>query len=101
MAITGIIGVGYLLAHVAGNLLVFRGAETLNHYGALLKGNLPLLWGARGVLLVAVILHVLSAWQLTQKSHAARPVGYNKKEPQVSTFASRTMRWGGVLLLVF
>lgn len=101
MAITGLIGVGYVIAHMAGNLLFFKGAEAINAYGAMLKANPLVLWGARGVLLSAVILHVLAAWQLTQRSHAARPVGYEKKEPQVSTFASRTMRWGGLLLLVF
>lgn len=101
MALTGLIGMGYVIVHMAGNLLVFRGAEAINTYGAMLKGNVPLLWTVRVVLLTSVILHVLAAWQLTRRSHAARPVGYEKKEPQVSTLASRTMRWGGVLLLVF
>jgi succinate dehydrogenase / fumarate reductase cytochrome b subunit len=53
------------------------------------------------VLIVAVVLHVVMAWQVTMRNRAARPVGYQKREPQVSTLASKTMRWGGVLLLVF
>jgi succinate dehydrogenase / fumarate reductase cytochrome b subunit len=53
------------------------------------------------VLIVAVVLHVVMAWQVTMRNRAARPVGYEKREPQVSTLASKTMRWGGVLLLVF
>lgn len=102
MAVTGIIGIGFLIAHVAGNLFVFRGPEALNNYSHFLHGPAnELLWIARVVLLASVILHVIAAWQLTQQSHAARPIGYARREPQVSTVASRVMRWGGVLLLVF
>jgi len=53
------------------------------------------------VLIVAVVLHVLMAYQLTMRSRGARPIAYAHKEPQVATIASRTMKWGGVLLLVF
>jgi succinate dehydrogenase / fumarate reductase cytochrome b subunit len=55
----------------------------------------------RLVLITAVILHVIAAYQLTMQNRAARPSGYVNRKPQVSTIASRTMRWGGVLLLVF
>ena len=102
MAVTGLIGVGFVIAHMAGNLQAFVGAEKLNAYGALLHGPLAeLLWVARVVLIVAVVLHVLMAYQLTVRSRAARPAAYEKRAPQVSTWASRAMRWGGVLLLVF
>jgi len=60
-----------------------------------------LTWLLRIVLIVALILHVTMFVQLTQRSAAARPIGYQKKTPQVSTLASRTMKYGGVLLLVF
>jgi succinate dehydrogenase / fumarate reductase cytochrome b subunit len=73
----------------------------MNAYAAFLKSTGELLWIARIGLLVATVLHVLMAWQLTQIKRAARPVDYTKREPQVSTLASRTMRWGGVVLLVF
>jgi len=102
MAATGLIGIAFVIGHMAGNLQAFVGRDKLNAYGALLHGPLgELLWLVRIVLIVAAVLHVLMAWQLTQRAHAARPVGYRKREPQVSTWASRTMRWGGVLLLVF
>jgi succinate dehydrogenase / fumarate reductase cytochrome b subunit len=102
MAVTGLIGIGYVILHVAGNLQVFAGREKLNGYAALLHGpGAELLLVARVVLVVSVILHGLMAWQLTQRARAARPVGYKGRDPQVSTFASRTMRWGGVLLLAF
>lgn len=102
MAVTGLIGIGYVILHMVGNLQAFQGAKRLNAYGALLHGPLnELLWVARVILIAAVVLHVLAAWQLTQRDRAARPVGYRERQPQVSTLASRTMRWGGVLLLVF
>ncbi len=102
MGVTGLIGIGFLILHMAGNLQAFMGQAKINDYGAMLHGPLnELTWVLRIVLIVAVILHVLMAYQLTQRSAAARPIGYQKKVPQVSTLASRTMKWGGVLLLIF
>ena len=101
MAVTGLIGIVFLIGHVLGNLLVFRGPDALNSYSRFLKSTGELLWLVRGVLLTAVILHVIAAYQLTMQNRAARPIGYARREPQVSTLASRTMRWGGVLLLIF
>jgi succinate dehydrogenase / fumarate reductase, cytochrome b subunit len=102
MAVTGLIGVGFVILHVAGNLQAFAGREKINAYSALLHGaGAELLWLVRVVLIVAVVLHVIMAVQLTQRARAARPVGYHERDPQVSTLASRTMRWGGALLLVF
>ena len=102
MGVTGLIGIGFVILHMAGNLQVFIGQEKINSYGALLHGPLAeLTWLLRIVLIVSVVLHVLMAFQLTRLSAAARPVGYKKKEVQVATLASRTMKWGGVLLLVF
>ena len=102
MGITGLIGIGFVIVHMAGNLQVFVGPAKINGYGALLHGPLAeLTWLIRIVLIVSVILHVLMAYQLTRVSQAARPIGYQKKQPQVATLASRTMKWGGVPLLVF
>jgi succinate dehydrogenase / fumarate reductase, cytochrome b subunit len=101
MAVTGLIGIAFLVGHVLGNLLAFRGPEALNAYSAFLKSTGELLWIVRAVLITAVVLHVIAAYQLTMQNRAARPIGYVRREPQVSTLASRTMRWGGVLLLVF
>jgi succinate dehydrogenase / fumarate reductase cytochrome b subunit len=102
MGVTGLIGIGFVILHMAGNLQVFIGQEKINAYGALLHGPAAeLTWALRIVLIVAVVLHVLMAYQLTTRANAARPIGYQRRVPQVSTLASRTMRWGGVLLLVF
>ncbi len=101
MGVTGIIGIGFVILHSVGNLLVFRGPDAINSYSHFLKSTGELLWGLRIVLIVAVILHVIAAVQLTRQSRAARPIGYAKVEPQAATIASRTMRWGGAFLLVF
>jgi succinate dehydrogenase / fumarate reductase cytochrome b subunit len=104
MAVTGLIGVGFVLGHMVGNLQMFQGPEKINAYAAFLHGTMGgALWLVRAVLLAAVILHVVAAVQLTRQKQAARPgrQGYAKWEPQISTFASRTIRWGGALLLAW
>lgn len=101
MGITGLIGVGFVILHSLGNLLVFRGPVAINSYSHFLKSTGELLWALRVVLIVAVILHVIAAVQLAKQSRAARPIGYTKHQAQAATIASRTMRWGGALLLVF
>ena len=101
MGVTGLIGIGFVILHSLGNLFVFAGPVALNSYSRFLKSSAELLWTLRAILIVAVVLHVIAAIQLTRQSRAARPDGYVKHEAQVATIASRTMRWGGVLLLAF
>ena len=101
MAATGLIGIGFVIVHSLGNLLVFRGPVAINSYSHFLKSTGELLWTVRVVLIAAVILHVIAAIQLARQSRAARPIDYTKYESRVATVSSRTMRWGGALLLVF
>ena len=102
MAVTGIIMVAYLITHVLANLLVFQGPEQIDAYSKFLHDTGGALWAARLVLLAAVVLHILAAVQLTARRQAARPVRYaGGREAQVSTFASRSIRWGGGFILVF
>jgi succinate dehydrogenase / fumarate reductase, cytochrome b subunit len=102
MAITGLIGVGFVIGHMVGNLQVFEGAEKINAYGRFLHHTVGTeLWLVRLVLLGAVILHVVAATQLTAQARASRPQGYQRRDSQVSTLASKTMRVGGFLLLAF
>jgi succinate dehydrogenase / fumarate reductase cytochrome b subunit len=101
MAVTGLVLIAFVIGHMLGNLQVFIGAAKINAYSAFLKSTGELLWLVRLGLLAAVLLHILMAWQLTMLKRRARPIDYERREPQVSTIASRTMRWGGVLLLVF
>jgi succinate dehydrogenase / fumarate reductase cytochrome b subunit len=102
MAVTGLIWVAYLITHMLANLLVFEGPARINGYSAFLHGTGGALWAARLVLLVALILHIVAAVQLAERRHEARPARYAAgRDPQVSTLASRTIRWGGALILVF
>jgi len=108
MAVTGIVLFGFVLGHMLGNLKLYLGAESLNHYGEFLRvvGE-PLLprglalWMARIGLIVAVILHIQASVQLTLMNRRARPLKYTDRDYVVSTYASRTMRWGGVIILLF
>jgi succinate dehydrogenase / fumarate reductase cytochrome b subunit len=101
MAVTGIVLVGYILAHVTANLLIFVGPSAIDGYAAGLREMPVLLWGVRALLLVSVVLHIVAAAQLAVRARAARPAPYQRFEPQASSPASRTMRWGGVALLLF
>jgi succinate dehydrogenase / fumarate reductase cytochrome b subunit len=102
MALTGLVLVAYLITHVLANLLVFSGPDRINRYAALLHETGGALWGARLVLFVAAILHIVAAVQLTLRSRTARPQPYaGGREPQASTLAGRTIRWGGALILIF
>ena len=108
MALSGVVWVGFVIGHMLGNLKVYQGAEAFNHYAEGLRvfgdpflGRGQALWIARIVLIVALALHVWSAWRLARRSRAARDVGYRKRDAIEFSRASRTMRWGGVALLAF
>lgn len=103
MAVTGLVLFGFVVLHMIGNLQVYLGPEAMNGYAEFLREVLhgAGLWIARIVLLVSVLVHMWCALTLTLESRAARPVGYRRWEPEESTYASRTMRWGGVIILAF
>lgn len=101
MAASGILLTGYVVLHMTGNLLAFRGQAAINDYAKMLQDAKPLLWTARVVLLLAAVLHVHSAWTLTRAARAARPTDYARRDTLIATLSSRSMRWGGVLLLAF
>ena len=101
MALTGLILTGFVLVHMAGNLLLYQGPEALNAYAEMLQSKPAVVWAARSVLLGSVLLHIWAATTLTLMNMSARPVGYLKTAYEASTYASRTMRYGGPLLLLF
>jgi succinate dehydrogenase / fumarate reductase cytochrome b subunit len=108
MAVSGIIMVLFLIAHMVGNLHVFQGAESFNDYSHWLRSfgepALPprtLLTTIEIVLLVSVIAHMWAAFSLWRQAKRARPQAYVTKKSVVQTYASRTMRWGGVIIALF
>ena len=103
MAVTGAILFGFVLGHMLGNLQVYLGPEAMNGYAVFLREVLhgTGIWIARAVLLAAVVLHIWAATSLTLTSRRARPVAYRQQKWTESTYASRTMRWSGVILFAF
>ena len=109
MALTGIAMIGYVVAHMVGNLKMYLGAEDLNHYGEFLRELLvPILprtvtlWLMRIGLLAATLLHIHAAYGLTIINHKARAVKYQSpRDYQIANFASRTMRWTGIIVILF
>lgn len=108
VAVTGLLGVGFVISHMVGNLKVFLGPEEVNHYGEWLRElgepafpRTTLLWALRLGLIGAVALHITFTMQLWKQSRDARPVGYVKSARVQASPASKTMRWGGLALIAF
>ncbi|MEM9514742.1 MAG: succinate dehydrogenase cytochrome b subunit [Actinomycetota bacterium] len=117
MAITGLVGIGFVLVHMLGNLKLYIGVVDeggvliydADYYGEWLRDLLVpffprtvFLWLLRSVLIVALIGHLHAAYTLTVLNRRARPVKYQSaRDYQVANFASRTMRWTGIIVLLF
>jgi succinate dehydrogenase / fumarate reductase, cytochrome b subunit len=109
IAVTGIILFGFVLVHMIGNLKIYFGASSFDKYSHWLREvgepALPeqwLLWAVRIALLVALAVHLHAAYVLTAVNRRARPEVYrSKRDFVVADFASRTMRWTGIIVLLF
>ncbi|GAA4810325.1 succinate dehydrogenase cytochrome b subunit [Streptomyces ziwulingensis] len=107
MAVSGLIMLLYLVVHMIGNLKIFFGTEEFNHYAHWLRTvGEPFmhyewtLWLVRVVLVAAVVAHAMAAYQLSRRDLRARPGKYVHKRKRAS-YATRTMRWGGIILALF
>src|SRR5215813_9166060 len=101
MSITGFALVGFVIAHMIGNLQIFLGPEAINRYGHFLQSNIELLWPVRAGLIAILVAHLWAASKLTMENKAARPVSYAEYQPKGSTYASRTMMVSGIIAFVF
>lgn len=102
MGATGVILVGFVLVHMAGNLQMYIGADTFNHYAQTLQGNPPLVWTVRMILLIATFLHVWAAIRLTAVNWRARPQAYaGARRYDKATYAGLFMRGSGLVVLAF
>lgn len=101
MALTGIFLLGFVIAHMIGNLQIFLGAEAINSYAEHLEEMPYLLWPARIFLLVTLSLHVVSAISLAIQNKNARPIAYSHQSTIQASYASRTMVMSGVIILAF
>ena len=102
MAVTGVVLIGFVVVHLAGNLQIFEHPDKINGYSHFLQSLGPALWIARIVLLVCVVVHVWAATVLTLESRRARgSEPYATKTWLQATLASRYMRWTGYVVLAF
>lgn len=108
MAVTGILLVLFLYMHMLGNLKIFFGQGPFDHYahwlrtiGTPLVPNDWFLWIQRTLLTVAVLGHITAATILARRAAKARPVKYAHRPKVQGSYAARTMRWGGVIILLF
>jgi succinate dehydrogenase / fumarate reductase cytochrome b subunit len=108
MASSGIVFILFVLVHMYGNLKAFAGHDAFNEYaehirtiGTPILPRTGALWVLRVVLIVSLVAHVASAAALWQRARKARPVSYQVKRNVASSLSSRTMRWGGLALLIF
>jgi succinate dehydrogenase / fumarate reductase, cytochrome b subunit len=110
MALTGIMLMGYVFVHMVGNLKVYFGPEDINHYGEWLRDLLVpffprtvTLWLLRIGLIIAFVFHIHAAYSLTLTNRRARAEGgyVSPRDYQAANAASRSMRWTGVVILLF
>ena len=113
MAITGVMLLGFIVAHMIGNLHVFEGmheghfrideyGEALRDIGDPLVPRTSILWLLRIGLAGAFVVHLHAAWALTRSNHAARETKYQSSRSYLAAnYASRTMRWSGIIVLLF
>ncbi len=101
MAITGLVLVGFVMGHLAGNLFIFVGPEALNAYALKLQKLGPLLWVMRGVLLFCLVVHMATAIRLVIENRKARPVPYAANNHGNTTVAGRSMALTGMLVFAY
>ena len=101
MAVTGLALFLFVVLHLLGNLQVFLGPEVINRYGNFLQTNLEIIWPARIILLILVLLHIWTAIKLSAENRRARPQPYAQYEVVVASYASRTMLMSGLIILAF
>lgn len=101
MAATGIILMLFIVGHLAGNLQVFLGKDTFNHYAQMLQSLGEFLWIIRSVLLVSLLLHIITSVYLNAVNNAAKPIKYQVKSYVKAKVNSRTMIWTGIMIAAF
>ena len=101
MGLTGLIGVLFVIGHLVGNLQIFAEPEVINQYAHMLHSMGPLLWLVRAFLLAVLVLHVWMAVLLVLENRKARPQGYEGEHTHRASYASRTMKYSGFIVLAF
>lgn len=101
MALTGLALIGFIVAHMVGNLQIFLGPDVFNGYAAMLQGMGEFLWVARIGLLVLFFVHISTAISLWRENRSARPERYQREATVQASLASRAMAATGMMVLIF
>ncbi len=103
VALTGLFLVLFLAGHLIGNMLIFQGSESFNHYADFLHTMIHGwgIWLFRLTMVGALVVHIIATVQLTRANRAARPSRYEADATMVASKSSRTMIWSGLTILVF
>jgi succinate dehydrogenase / fumarate reductase cytochrome b subunit len=106
VAVTGAVLFGFVVVHLTGNLLVFLGEDAIDDYGALLHAIPELLWGARAILLVSLVTHIVLTFDIWRKARAARKTPYREYRDAapmsgLQTYARYTMILSGPIVAVY
>jgi succinate dehydrogenase / fumarate reductase cytochrome b subunit len=108
MAITGVVGMLFVVGHTVGNLKLFLQEGALDHYGEWLRyigyPALPhtvFLWLLRLGLIASLVIHLHAAWSLTRMNKRSNAGYASERDYIAADFAGRTMRWTGIIVLAF
>jgi succinate dehydrogenase / fumarate reductase cytochrome b subunit len=101
MALTGLVLIGFVLGHLLGNLLMFKGPAALDAYARWLHDHPGLIWSARVVLIFSVVAHILVGIRLSLENRASREGGPAVEATRRASLGSRTMPYSGVVILGF
>jgi succinate dehydrogenase / fumarate reductase cytochrome b subunit len=102
MALSGLVLIGFVFVHMAGNLQILMGQEKINAYAHALQSlPMPILWGSRLFLLAAVVVHAVTAYQLVKENRRARPHSNYIETTKKAGLASLRMGLTGSILLAF
>ena len=102
MALSGLVLIGFVFVHMAGNLQILMGQEKINAYAHALQSlPMPILWGSRLFLLAAVVVHAVTAYQLIKENRRARPHSNYIETTKKAGLASLRMGLTGSILLAF
>ncbi len=101
MAVSGLILLLFVIGHLVGNLQIFAHPDVINAYAHFLQNLGPGLWAVRLILLITLVAHVWAAVELTLENKRARPETYRQDDTIQASYASRTMRISGFIVLAF
>jgi succinate dehydrogenase / fumarate reductase cytochrome b subunit len=101
VALTGLVLIGYVFGHLAGNLQIFLAPKYINQYATFLHSLGPVLYVIRAFLLACFAAHILTTILLAKQNRAARPQKYAVDASRQASLATRTMVLGGLTVLCF